>query len=264
MRTHTQEFNSLNEFYKYICDTPINEAFRWEELSSVGGSQRFTQTASFEEATELFKNGWSEMAQKLTTKLKTAKSDAATEKAIRNVLSVAGYQPVVPLYLAGVPTNMMAKRQVVLKQKVINVTKSISYSGMYSTDTIIDESTKALRIVQRLEALGYRVNLFITIGTQSYSDSIIAKIKIKNASEKLAISKVAFPLVHPSMLRRLIFRYIETNPNTTRAFVSGYGRPVEYNTLKKLYDKDLVLPAILGDKVDIDNLTSLDEIQARV
>lgn len=263
MQTFAQEFGSLNEFYKYICETPINDAFRWKKLDSVNGSYGFTKTGSFEEATELFKNGWSEMAEKLTTKLKTAKSDMATEKVIRNVLSVAGYQPIVPLFLVGVPTNMMAKRQVAMRQKVLNVTKNIGYNAFVSTDAIVDESVKALQIVQRLEAMGYRVNLNICVGVEKADRRLIAKIRIKNANEKFAISKMAFPLVHPSMLRRLVFRYIEVNPNTTAPFTDGYGIPMSYQTLKKQFDKDLVLPAILG-KVEIDKLASLDDIKARI
>lgn len=49
----TREFTSVNEFENYITTSPINEVFRWEELSSVKGTQSFTQTKSYEEATTL-------------------------------------------------------------------------------------------------------------------------------------------------------------------------------------------------------------------
>jgi len=48
------------------------------------------------------------------------------------------------------------------------------------------------------------------------------------------ISKLAFPLVHPSMLRRLMFKYLEvTDLITNRDFANGYGSPIE--------DADVVL-----------------------
>ena len=40
------KYDSLNEFYNYICDTPINETFRWEKHESVDGSKIFTKTES--------------------------------------------------------------------------------------------------------------------------------------------------------------------------------------------------------------------------
>ena len=168
-KTETIEFDSLNEFYKYICDTPINEAFRWAEHSSVTGSERFTKTKSFNEAVDLFKHGWSDMATQLVQKLKVIESKTEPMMKPRNALGVCGYQAIVPLYLQGVPNNMMNKKMVPIKQKVININKSIDYSGGTSANTIIEESIKAMQIVKKLEAQGYRCNLNICNITKSFN-----------------------------------------------------------------------------------------------
>ena len=34
-KTFMQEYDSIAEFYKYLCDTPFNSAFRWAEHDSV-------------------------------------------------------------------------------------------------------------------------------------------------------------------------------------------------------------------------------------
>ena len=256
---HKQEFNSINEFYKYICDTPFNEAFRWAEHESVSGSERFTKTSSFEEAVDLMKNGWTDMAEKMTQKLK-ATPDMELMHQMRTVIGVAGFQPIVPLYLAGVPTNMVSKQMVPIKQKVINVTKSVDYSGGVSSDTIVEESIKAMQIIKKLESQGYRVNLYITIGSIERGTEIVCKVKVKSANEKLNVSKLAFPLAHPSMLRRLFFRWIEVNPNVTKAFVKGYGAPATYGQLKQAFPNDIILPAIFDG--DVSEIKSVEDIRA--
>lgn len=256
---HKQEFNSINEFYKYICDTPFNEAFRWASHASVEASRRFTKTDSFEEAVDLMKNGWTDMAQQMTQKLKATPNMELMHQ-MQTVIGVAGFQPVVPLYLAGVPTNMVSKQMVPIKQKVINVTKSVDYAGGVSADTIVEESIKAMQIIKKLESQGYRVNLYIALGSFEHSTEIACKVKVKSASEKLNVSKLAFPLAHPSMLRRLFFRWIEVNPNVTKAFVDSYGAPATYEQLKKAFPNDIILPAIFNGSVDA--IKNVEDIRA--
>ena len=252
-------FDSISEFYKYICDTPINEVFRWKGLKSVNGSEKFTKTENFEEATDLLKNGWSEMANKLTQKLKAVESNKQMIKKSVNQLSVSGYQAIVPLYLNGVPQNMVSKKMVPVKQKVITLVKSINYNCCTSTEQIEDESIKALQIIKKFEAQGMRVNLEIILGSEAGGRDIFARIKIKDASEKLNISKIAFPLVHPSMLRRLAFRYIETCPNITKEFGYGYGHPIESSKTKKIMkENEYLLPAFIQDINKINNINDLE------
>lgn len=262
MATYTKEFQSIGEFYKYLCDTPFNEAFRWANHRSVTTGEKFTGTKSFEEAVDLMRNGWSQMADKLNTKLAIKMKQAQPVARRKQQLGVAGFQPIVPLYLAGVPTNMMSQIQVKCKSKVVNITKSVSYNCKITTDTIVEESIKTLQIVRQLEAAGYRVNLSIAFGSEKFGTSLYAKVRIKSANEKLNISKVAFPLVHPSMLRRLMVRYVEVCPATTRDFVGGYGIPISYDDMKKQYPGDIVLPAIYNS--DVNKIKSLEDLVAAV
>ena len=261
MNTYKQEFSSIEQFYKYLCDTPFNDAFRWSSHSSVNGDYYFTKTRTFEDAVDLLKNGWDSMTPTLVQKLNIATKHDAPVMKQRNVLSVSGYQPVVPLYLAGVPTNMISKQLVAVKSKVINVTKLVNYSGGTSVDTMIEESIKAMQIVKKLEAQGYRCNLNVALGTQE-DVRLICKVQIKSANERLNVSKLCFPMVHPSMLRRLFFRFIEVNPETTQRFVHGYGRPVKFEEMKKAFPGDIIIPSVLT--TDIDKITDLESLQASV
>lgn len=258
-------FGSLNEFYDYLCNTPFNNAFRWAKHSSVETSAyktKWTQTESFDEAVLLMKRGWSDMAQKLVNKLKVLDKKTAMVTKRRSVNSVAGFHPIVPLYLAGVPNSMVSYKMVPVKQKVVNITKLFNYNSGVSSETIVDESIKVLQVVRKLEAQGYSVNVNVAFGSSSGGRNIAASIRIKNANERLNVSKVAFPMVHPSMLRRLMFRYIEVTPNATKSYVGGYGAPVQRSEMAEMFPDSIVIPAIWD--ADINKVNTVDDIAGTV
>lgn len=260
-KTEVIEYDSLHEFYEYLIHTPFNDAFCWAKHSSVDGDYYFTKTRDFSEAVELFKNGWSDMATKLVQRLKVIESKAEPTMKPKNTLSVAGYQAIVPLYLQGVPNNMVTKKMTPVKQKVITLNKSIDYNGGVSAEQIIEESIKAMQIVKKLEAQGYRCNLNIVLGTTAGypSKQFVVKVRIKSANEKMNVSKLAFPLVHPSMLRRLFFRFIEVYPNVTKSFTSGYGAPASTEEIKRIFKDEYVLPIFI--KKDIDKISTIDDLE---
>lgn len=258
------EFDSLNDFYNYITKTPLNDSFRCNKLFSVSSSKKFTQTKSYEEAVELFKSGWSDMATKLVKKLKDIENNTKPTMKPKTTLSVCGYQAVVPLYLQGVPNNMVNKKMIPVKQKVITLNKSIDYASKVKSEQIVDESIKTLQIIKKLESQGYRCNLNIVCGvSEKYfyeGKNVLVKIKIKSANEKLNISKLAFPLVHPSMLRRLFLRLIEVHPTITKGFTLGYGYPYNDSTMKKIINKnaEYLLPAFISKKFE--EISSIDDL----
>lgn len=258
-KTEVIQFDSLNEFYDYLCKTPFNEAFRWAEHSSVTGSKSWTKTESFEEATELFKNGWSDMATKLVQRLKVIENKTQPTMKPRSSTGVCGYQAIVPMYLNGQPNNMLTKKMVPIKQKVVTINKSIDYAGMVSSDTIVEESIKALQIIKKLEAQGYRCNLNIVLGSSKYGKAFYVKVRVKSANEKLNVSKLAFPLVHPSMLRRLFFRFIEVYPNVTKDFVHSYGAPATSSELRSVFKGDYLLPNFI--KKDVEKINTIDDLE---
>lgn len=240
----TQEFGSLHEYEKYINETPLNEVFRWASHKSVEGTESFTKTKSYPEAIDLFHNGWDDMAKKLEQKLKIAEAKVQSKMVKRTQFDVVGFQASVPRYLQGIPTNMVNQKQVPQKQKIVTLNKDISYAWYVTTEEIIESSVKALQIVKRIEEQGIRVNLNLIMGTEVNGERIISKIRLKSANERINISKLAFPLVHPSMLRRLQFRYIETTPHVTKTgFTNGYGSPTKEENLK--YDGEILIPKLV-------------------
>lgn len=257
------EFNSLQEFYDYICGTPLNSTFRWrKELSSQRRSSGWSGTSTFKEATDLMKNGWTYGAQNLTKKLKVAEADKQVQNTYRNILSMAGYQAIVPLYLNGVPNNMVNKKLMPVKQRVLTINKALSCSASVSSETLMNESVKCFQIIKKIESSGIRVNLNLMIST----GHVCVKIRLKSAGEKLNISKLAFPLVHTSMFRRLYFRFIETYPTIPSSFSFGYGRVPSESEFKKMCAKgEILLPTLLRGRseYEIEKL-SVDELIDRL
>ena len=260
-KTKVIEYTSMNDFYKYICETPFNDSFRWADHYSVTSSANWTKTNNFEEAVQLMKNGWTDMSNKLTKELKVSEKNMQTVMKSKTTYGVAGYQAIVPLYLNGVPNNMASKKMVPIKQKVITLNKSINYSGSTDSDDIVKESLKAFKIVKKFEAQGYRCNLNVLLGASRSEANYILKIRVKNATEKLNVSKLAFPLVHPSMLRRLYLRWLEVFPGVPSSFVGSYGHPMSIDEMKDVVDfekAEYILPAKIT--ADVDNINTIDDL----
>lgn len=255
---YIREFSSLNDFEQYITTNPLNETFKWEKLSSVGNGYTFTQTNSYDEAVKLFKNGWDDMAKQLTQKLKVIQNQVVDAQVQKILYDVVGFQASVPRYLQGIPTSMVNKKQVPVKQRVITLNKDISYNCGTTTQQIVNASIQTLQLIKKIEAQGIRVNLNLIWGISGGNTREVVKIRLKSANERLNISKLAFPLVHPSMLRRLLFRYVEVAPSVTKSYVYGYGCPLNGSTLKQYCKDEYVLPRLFdGDLASLGDLSSI-------
>lgn len=157
---------------------------------------------------------------------------------------------------------MITKKMMPVKQKIIILNKSIDYKDSVSAGQIIEGSIKEMQIIKKLEAQGYRCNLNIVFGTTAGypSRQFVVKVRIKSANEKLNVSKLAFPLVHPSMLRRLFFRFIEVYPNITDAFVGGYGSPATSTEMRKIFKGEYLLPNFI--RKDVNKINGIDDFES--
>ncbi len=272
-KTYLYTFDNLYEFYTYCNETPFNEVFCNErDRQSIHGSERFTGTSSYKEAVDLMRNGWTEKSEELTKTLKALEGGKVqSTMKLRDIIGVQGYQPIIPNYLNNQPNAMVRKQMQPVKQRVITLNKAIDYNSMVSTETIVAESIKALQVIKKLEAQGLRINLNLLWAVDCCSGGkekdltkrIAIKIKLKNANEKLNISKLTYPLVHSSMLRRLVFRFLEVCPDTPRNILTGYGWP-SYSNYNKVPDTSIVpkgeyyIPAIWNKEVK--SISSLSDI----
>lgn len=254
-------FGSIGELHNYITTKEINEAFAKinasleSRISGYRGT-KFTMTESFEEACDLLFGGWKKGAEELSAKTEeffkgSVVSAQSAQNKRKTIYDVAGYQVSVPRYLQGVPTSMVRTMNVPVKDKIVTINKVMGYRGDVRAETILNESAKALAIVKRLEDMGYRVNLNVVNLSRDYGNNMLGlKVKIKSASERLNISKLAFPMCHPSMMRRVIFAFKEIFPHTKTSFCIGYGASeMEIKYFAEMCKGEYVLPPFIDESV---------------
>lgn len=263
------EFRSIAEFESYITETHTNKAFEGKTLDSKSTNfftVNFTGTENFNEAIDMLHSGWVDKAKDLTKRLKGIERDMAPVMKQQRAISVAGYQPIVPLFLAGQPANMVGTRLQPVKQKVITVVKSISYNGNVSTGEWTEQGLKALAVVKKLEANGYRVNVDIVrggYGNYDKTNGVACRVRVKSANERLNVSKLAFTMCHPSIQRRLMFRFTETYPRCGSGFVSSYGMTFTKSDWDKVLDKkkEYLLPSFIdGDVNRVKDVADIERI----
>ena len=246
-------FPFINNIVNFNRNTPQTENMAFINESQAEGFERteFSGTTSYKEAEGLLLHGWEDVSCELTKCLNATNTGLKTVS--KNFYSTVGYQPCVPRYLRGLPDSMIQRKQNQQKQKVLNIIKSICYSGCIGTETIKEESLKVLKLVQSLEAKGYRCNLYIVDGinkSMNVSEQTLIYLKIKESRQRLNVKQVAFPLVHPSMLRRIFFGVIE-RLESTKNVGKGYGKVLDEVSVKhktkQIIKNAIVLPPIIEE-----------------
>lgn len=224
-----RKYDSINEFKEFIDTAPDNTAFQYASKESREESPYRTSwagTSSYSEAIDLLVHGSDDLSKKLEKKYQVATASFGERERQKSYYDVGGFQASVPRYLQGVPTAMINSHKVPQKDKIISINKDISYGCSTSTQEIIDSSVQVLALVKQLELTGFRVNVSLCWRVKTTRQDIGCKIRLKNASERLNISKLSFLLAHPSMLRRVLLKWLEVNPDVTdKSFTRSYGSP---------------------------------------
>ena len=245
---YVTDFQNITELVHFIETEKVYPNFKNKVgcQDSISGDRAFTETENFEEAKDLLLHGWEHGTKEIKGRVEAKETGVNVKQ--KTVYDVAGYQCSVPRYLQGIPTNMINKKSVAQKNKVITINKSCSYRAMESAETIRTESVKVLQLVNRLEKQGYRVNLNVIFGSVK-RNTVVTKVRIKTSSQKLNIKQTAFPLVHPSMLRRIIFAVWERSEECSYyGFEYGYGRVCDDYILRKTLNKgEYLIPNILSE-----------------
>lgn len=226
--TTLHEFESTYELMQLLSTAENNTVFTGNTCSSTAiNSDRdsFTKTHTFKEAADLLANGWSPAAERLEHRLNNTPTPSALKKAV-SAYDFAGQTACVPRYLNGMPDSMINRKMVVRKAPVVDVYRNIAYSAIVSASDMENEGLYTLQLVRELEKKGVRVKLHVYCATGFSHQMEGITLTIKQPDERMNISKIAFPLAHPSMYRRIIFKWIETSKTvTSRDFAYGYGYP---------------------------------------
>jgi len=209
------EFNSLHELVSTVESAPHISGRNNSSQDSERGD--WVDTKSLEETISYIRNG--KDYECLSTNLKDLDAGGKVEQS-KMYLSPVGMNPVVPLAIAGVPCSMVNMYTTRQESKILNIIYVIGVPCGVSESTIVKNSTELMKHIYKVERDGYRCNVYIMDTQRSGSMGYICKIK--NDRETLDLKKLAFPMISPSILRRLQFALSERLYETDITH-SGYG-----------------------------------------
>ena len=259
-------FNNISELYNYCLKTPRR---RGADRSSETGDFEFTNTRSLEEAYSLLIQGDEDLFKEINKKAKKIDITKILGNAInRNIVinDVVGFQPNVPNFLMGVPTDMFNVKPNKRSQKIINICYNVSVHCGISHNQVKSAGTIYAKTIDILEKLGYRCNLYILSTTSYNGEHCYCLVKVKTDREPFNLKKMCFILGNVGYDRRVMFKWMESCDATYDMTQGAYGRPItDKDTIQNELLKTLKLNLIIWNvqenyKVDINNvLKNLEE-----
>ena len=226
-----EQFDDLTAFSRAIS-RPANRVFAGHTQSSVENNDgEWAGTRTYEEAVHLFNEGWSEKADEIRknfVKFERAQVREVQYQKSRPTTAVVGFTPHVPNAIMGLPNSMIYTERTPMKAKVVRIIYNMCMNAGTSASDIMNAGLTVMKIAYSLERKGFRVRIDVNpMFTQDGSEIACALVCVKDWRQPIDIKKVAFPVAHTSMFRRLGFRWLETTPDlTNNGFRSGYGRSV--------------------------------------
>lgn len=224
-----KKFEGLNEFERYLNESPVQpnykESYNQSSQKKESGFRNWYGTHSWTEAQNLFAHGDTKIAKEIEGGVVDTVRNSKRMKATLKT-AVVGFMPHVPNFIAGRPNSMITVIKQPKKASVVTVVYNMSVNAGVTPEAIKRAAIKTLSAVKMLEDSGTRVNLYIcdiSIGWDG--DTIGWAMKIKSSGQHLDILKTAYPLCHPSMLRRHSFRFTEVTPQNFG--VCSYGKASE-------------------------------------
>lgn len=228
-----KKFNNITEFNDYLSNGKTQPAFaKYGEPSSFETGQfaeSWTGTSDYSEATNLLLNGDPDAKRRIDRKgvANVAQKVNHMDKKPATYLSPCGFLPHVPNFLAGVPNNMIAERNEPQRKRVLTVCYNIAALGGVDANDMQQVASDVLSAILKIEAGGVRVNLWAVAISSKRLDYVVTAVKIKDSLQHLDLLKMAYPLTHPSMFRRHVFRFREILPGLPSGFGDGYGCTVQ-------------------------------------
>ena len=268
-----EHFHTISDMLKCFRRRENNMVMR-EEHESQEPEKDYTWygTNSYEEAVKLLREGYVEILPRIKSEYKK-NVDILSEKfsisKSRPIDSFCGGIPNVPNMLLGLPKTMLNRNPIVRRIKTIDIVYSPTGPCYVEPKRFIEAGIALLSAIELIERSRIQIRL-ISCFASSYimDEAIFGTVVIKEYSDRLDIQKLCFPLAHPSMLRRIGFKLIETVPGMTRNFVGSYGQAMEYSQFCSLYKRKpqtvlLSMNLIMQFQNNVEKLINFIEENAR-
>jgi hypothetical protein len=228
-----ESFKTLEMFIDTMEKRPLNKAFKGRTIDRLASQRdetekngRFSGVNTYSEGMEILKKGYKDPLDKMKKSiLKIGQNDNYKRPRIQN--DFIGFAPNVPNALMNLPITMINKEKQTAKAKTIHLVYSFCASASTKKDDFIKGGINFISLVNSLEKQGFRVKIdiiFTSIVTNTTSSFLVT---LKEYGQQINLLKLAFPLVHPAMLRRLAFKWLETTPELKdSSYTNGYGLPL--------------------------------------
>lgn len=233
MNVYTEEFPSVNNLLKTLDCRKTNQVFRGHSLSSESiedDGYGWYCTSDYNEAKKLITFGYKEHLDKIKHQMKvTAKKYNKFQVVNKSAphAEIVGYVPHVPNAIQNIPNSMINVHKVPQKQKTMHIIYTNSGNCGENSDFFINAGVTMLTAINIIEANGIQVKLDLAfVSAQERNEVAFPTVNLKNYGQRLDLLKICFPITHPSMLRRIGFKWIETNSFIKEDWTCGYGRSI--------------------------------------
>lgn len=211
--------NNTDVFERYDNIADFRKALKRPEVGYMYDKNKstvdFYGTNTHDEADELLTNG-DTFTAKIVQGCNTQKKFNRVANTVKQ--DFCGFVPNVGAALTGHPVNMFNVKQATYKNtKVLSLIYFVDVAWYVDKKKLAEAGAKLLNVINTLEARGYRLNLFMAFCSHPEVNHKIKKdkllnvaVKIKDSGKHLNITKIAYPIAHPSFLRRHCFLWVNT------------------------------------------------------
>lgn len=238
-------FDSLEDYLSYLESAPIQDAFEGGVASELGTGE-FTGSRDFEHAIELARFGWHDGFSELVRLTDKVKRSLDYSPEVHSTFHYyVGFAPDVKAFMEGSPLSMI--NAPVVRKPHINVYMNTSIDGFVDESDIYMRGAAVLALCEVVEACGIMVDLHLFEMSFIDKDVMVSEFNLKAQDERINLAKLHFPICHPSWVRRLNFRLIETMPNVTQAWAGSYGIPAERKMIESVLgirEHDVLVPSL--------------------
>lgn len=234
---YKEEFSSIFELMNTLKERPNNKFMRDEYSSQTTGNSSWSGTNTYEEAESLLIYGYNDPVKNIKSNLiKNKKLVSKMYNLIPKPIAtnqVVGFVPNVPNALMGLPKSMISVEKINRNKKTISIIYATGGAVGIEPKTLESAGTALVSAINLIELAGIQTRLSIGfIPSVKGRQIIFPTVNIKNFNERFSLQKICFPMVHPSMFRRIGFKYLETCPSMEEDFSCGYGRPASLEQIK--------------------------------
>ena len=234
-----EDFSSLNQLMLALKTRPDNKIMQGKKSSQRTTDPKFFGTANYEEASRMLTDGYIEILGQLkdTVKEKRSINSKFAESIPHQVphTAMVGYSPCVPNAILGLPNSMISIDKKPIKRKTLSIVYAMGANCGTNAKYFSEAGAALLSAIDLIERSGIQTQLKLCFyPSEEDGELACATVVIKNYGERYSLQKISFPLAHPSMFRRIGFKWLETSPDITKSgFNFGYGHTPNWRNLEE-------------------------------